>query len=1159
MREHANVMSWSQLKTVLMISSLISIYGISVLVVWLLGPSVGLSIILQIALTALILLTLPIGLLIHYYRKKRARQADKASPKEKRNAGERARQLPAPTGTYEELSRGAEEVVQWLRATKLTGVRSNDAVFALPWFMVTGPSASGKTSLLLSSGLDFHALPSQRAADQNLVRATNNCDWRVTDSAIFIDTAGRYQSDGRDRDEWAALLETVKSHRKTRPLDGFIIAVNAAAVLGLNDIQVEQQAKIIRARLDEAVQRMQARFPVYLVFTHMDAIEGFADFFRAFSLEERAQVWGVTVPLSQEKNAHSLFDEQFDHLYGRLLRRRTVQLSTLASSSEQLRSLKFPGRFRRARKRLGHFTTALFRPNPFSDSPLLRGFYFASSGQSAMGGRHSHGEEYFTRNFFSEVLLRDKDIVAASHAQRRKPYFKQIAVTACAAAVMLTLFGGMVVSFFSNRQLIANARVRGQELMKVRQEAIRDSGTPATDARQLEAIENVRSILDELETYDRESPPLSHRFGLYSGGNLNAQDSMLRHIYFEAIDEKFLKPTVSHVEADLEAFASTSDAQRADNSKQENAAKEEDLLGRHYDLLKAYLMLVNPDKVEPTFLNNTLRDYWKDVATSGTEEDAAKQLEFFASQVDRADAPHPEINTQLVARVQNRLIAYPIVNRVYKRITAEINAAVKYPVNLTTIAGARDGNILVGTYSVPGSFTTEGYSKLMEKLESSAVDEFRKDDWVMKGTETTDQNFDVRKDELAGMYYRDYVAHWQKFLQEIKVRDYQSKEDAVRALRILASSNSPLEKVAREVGRQTNLSAATRSGLLARLQGLFRNHPQADGAANQVEKEFRPLIAFLSDKDTSPMTEYRAKLKSAGDQLGANPKSQGEIAKALQSGNDTIGLRSSRQAIADLIEASGFSAAPASDAAAKLLKQPLDNLNVLLVGTDFEQIDKAWQQLYLRSWQPLEARFPFSDGPEDASITALASFLNPDKGELTRFFNERLKPYFEDDWSPRKEVADKFSPEFISFLKNARRLRDNLFPAGGSQPNVEYQLALAQPVRNAMLKLEIDGNVLEPDKPTPPFRWPGNKSGVKITIVPTSGPNTGQTQDLTQGKPFTGEWGLLRMFVSNGGGADQNSQSQLNVNGLRLTIQPMSGNVFQRELFTSVRAPKSAL
>src|SRR4030095_4483678 len=164
--------------------------------------------------------------------------------------------------------------------------------------MVTGPSASGKTSLLLSSGLDFHSLPSQRAADQNLIRPTRNSEWRMTDSAVFIDTAGRYQSDGRERDEWAALLETIKRFRKARPLDGYVIAVNAAAVLGLNDIQVEQHAKIMRARLDEAAQRLQTRFPVYLVFTHIDAIEGFSDFFRAFTPTERQQVWGVTIPLA---------------------------------------------------------------------------------------------------------------------------------------------------------------------------------------------------------------------------------------------------------------------------------------------------------------------------------------------------------------------------------------------------------------------------------------------------------------------------------------------------------------------------------------------------------------------------------------------------------------------------------------------------------------------------------------------------------------------------------------------------------------------------------------------------------------------------------------------------------------------------------------------
>src|SRR5215203_2304573 len=518
-------MSWSQLKSVLMISSLISIYGVSVLVVWLLGPSVDLSIILQITLTTLILLTLPIGLLIHYYRKKRANHAERSSAKEKRNAGERARQLPAPTGTYEDLSRGAEEVVQWLRATKLNGVRSNDAVFALPWFMVTGPSASGKTSLLLSSGLDFHALPSQRAADQNLVRATRGCVWSVTDAAIFLDTAGSYQSDGRDRDEWAALLETLKQQRKARPLDGFVIAVNAVAVLGMSDAQIEQQAKVLRARLDEAVQRTQTRFPVYLVFTHVDAVEGFADFFRAFTPEERAQVWGATVPLARQHDAHALFDAEFDQLYGRLLRRRTVQLGTLAAPSEQLRIFKFPGRFRRARGRLGLFATALFRPNPFSDAPLLRGFYFTSGGRAKAGGRATAGEDYFARNFFRGVLLRDKDLVAASREERRRPHLRFAAASVCAAALLVALLCGMLVSFSKNRRLISEARARGQELTRVRQAAGRSAGRKGTDAAELEAVERVREVLDELDAYERASPPPSLRFGLYAGGALNAQDS----------------------------------------------------------------------------------------------------------------------------------------------------------------------------------------------------------------------------------------------------------------------------------------------------------------------------------------------------------------------------------------------------------------------------------------------------------------------------------------------------------------------------------------------------------------------------------------------------------------------------------------------------------
>src|SRR5215207_1672962 len=921
----------SEVKSALLIAALVALYAVAALCVWFFGPALGVGVAGRVVLVTLILLTWPLAVLFNHYRKSRAAEGGAAAPSGKdRNGSRRPAQLPPPAGTYEELTSGAEEVAQWLRGSELGGGRGADAVYALPWFVIAGPPASGKTSLLLSSGLDFHALPGQRAADQNLVRPTRGCDWRVTDAAIFLDTAGRYQSDGRDRDEWAALLETLKQQRKARPLDGFVIAVNAVAVLGMSDAQIEHQAKVLRARLDEAVQRTQTRFPVYLVFTHVDAVEGFADFFRAFTPEERAQVWGATVPLARQHDAHALFDAEFDQLYGRLLRRRKVQLGTLAAPSEQLRIFKFPGRFRRARGRLGLFAMALFRPNPFSDAPLLRGFYFTSGGQASAGGRAS-GEDFFARNFFRGVLLRDKDLVAASRAERRRPHLRLAAVSGCAAALLVALLCGMLVSFYGNRRLISEARARGQELTKVRQAAGRNPGRKVADAAELAAVERVREVLDELDAYERDSPPPSLRFGLYAGGALNAQDSILRHLYFEAVGERFLNPTVARVEAELRAFADSPAGASA-------GPGDEDLLGRHYDLLKAYLMLVNPDRVEPTFLAGVLRERWKTQAPAGREEEALRQLDYFAAQAAGADAPHPEVDEKLVARVQGKLVAYPVINRVYKRVTAEISAQVKYPVSLQTIPGAREGNVLTGSYSVPGGFTLEGYRKMREKLESSAADEFRKDDWVMKGNDSGEQDFDVKRDELAAMYERDYVAHWQKFLQGVKVREFKSKEDAVRALKLLSGSNSPLESVAREVARQTDLASAPGGGLWGWLAGLLQGGAQAAGGATQAEKEFRPLIQFVSEgEENTPITEFRARLKSAGDQLAASPKSQGELAQSLQSGRDTTGLRAAQQSVTDLLEAGGFGASPAGDAAAKLFKQPLDNLNVMLVGADFEQ------------------------------------------------------------------------------------------------------------------------------------------------------------------------------------------------------------------------------
>jgi len=78
-----------------------------------------------------------------------------------------------------------------------------------------------------------------------IVRPTHHVEWRVM-TLRFCWTVGRYQSDGPAPDEWIALTETVKKHVQIVPLDGALVAVNAALLLQSNDTDIEHKPKRCR-------------------------------------------------------------------------------------------------------------------------------------------------------------------------------------------------------------------------------------------------------------------------------------------------------------------------------------------------------------------------------------------------------------------------------------------------------------------------------------------------------------------------------------------------------------------------------------------------------------------------------------------------------------------------------------------------------------------------------------------------------------------------------------------------------------------------------------------------------------------------------------------------------------------------------------------------
>src|SRR3954466_14569122 len=110
-----------QLKSILGISALVSFYGIASLLVVFLGPSIGLSFTWEIIIIALLLLTWPFVVLINYARKRRTRQQEISQSAVPEANAAPMKPSAAPKRIHEELARGAEEAVQWLRSSRLGG------------------------------------------------------------------------------------------------------------------------------------------------------------------------------------------------------------------------------------------------------------------------------------------------------------------------------------------------------------------------------------------------------------------------------------------------------------------------------------------------------------------------------------------------------------------------------------------------------------------------------------------------------------------------------------------------------------------------------------------------------------------------------------------------------------------------------------------------------------------------------------------------------------------------------------------------------------------------------------------------------------------------------------------------------------------------------
>lgn len=340
--------------------------------------------------------------------------------------------------------------LQALKTLPRSGSRNGkeDPLYMLPLYLLIGEERSGKTSLLRAENLFSPLIPFRDDG------GTQNFDCWISTKAVVLDTTGRYvaQADKmRDRAEWYQLLRLLHHHRPHEPITGLIIAIAADELALQPEEKLRSSASRLRERYDEMVRELGCDFPVYLLITKCDLLEGFGEFFRllpphtlktavGYVLDSSSQLQ-TSVQSGRGDDVLPRLQEGLKIIYDRLLRFRLSLLDNRVSESARQPVFCFPEEMRALSPALLTFAEPLFGPAPKYHTPSFRGVFFCSAQQLgapvSLLRRQLHASEnmipqeekrtpYFLHDLFLEIIPRDRGLITITQREKRRRSFAQI-------------------------------------------------------------------------------------------------------------------------------------------------------------------------------------------------------------------------------------------------------------------------------------------------------------------------------------------------------------------------------------------------------------------------------------------------------------------------------------------------------------------------------------------------------------------------------------------------------------------------------------------------------------------------------------------------------------------------------------------------------------
>jgi type VI secretion system protein ImpL len=1104
------------------------------------GPYIGLRTLNTRLMVILIILA--IGIIILLFKQM---QANKGAAQIERSIKSQAEEQklgirPDKRREIDELKHELTSAIESLKKSKLgKGISGRAALYALPWYMFIGPPAAGKTTAIVNSGLEY-----PYGMDIKGVGGTRNCDWFFSNSAILLDTAGRYMTEEEDKEEWNAFLEVLKKHRRRKPINGVIVGISITDIFNVKTEEIEWHAKNIRRRIDDLIARLGVRLPVYLVFTKCDLLQGFVELFENLSRKEREQIWGCTLSGEHQKslNPREIFDGEIDVLIQSLNDFRLKRLSNPTKPENRSKIYVFPLEFASIREYVGYFIGTLFQPNPYQESPLFRGFYFTSGTQEGTPiDRVIHSiakhfdlppevisepevekKSYFIKKLFTDVIVPDQNIVSPTSKTSKLRKWVHFGIITAAVVFLAAFVLGISLSYIRGQNNLAAVEGAAELMKKVDWDR---NGYTSSDIKN---IDRFREQLSELERR-RENPPLI-RIGMYRGNDLLPEGLKLYYRKFNLFVDSYL---YKELERRLKY-------------------KSQYYWNKLESYLRAYLLMgseiVRLDEANKQFLIDELipildESYFPFIRDEGNELQPMieAQVEFFLRHLGDEGIPAFKNDMNLIGSIRSLILENrkPSLDRIYdvlkRQAEEQLFQLQVRSVTLSDILSDNDDDIFYSEYEVPALFTKAGWENYIREAIESESQKTDEEDWVLgirKQDLIAERNPEEITAKLQSIYFEEYEETWWQFLESI---EYKPVDDISLCLTLLENlgdpDDSPLKVLLEGITEQTRFgedSEPEKKSFLKKMEDTVTKVATKKTPSSQDQKSIHPLDEKFSSIHVlcfdDPESGEASKVLNDILSQYKNVHSMLESVVDDESGSEAIDLASKvlKEESGDLPEALDTIRTSITDleleSLISLFDQPVRNAWVTILSIVQDHLNNSWQNDVVDPFtKRLANYYPFNKQGQDASIDEVKDFFMPENGILWKFIEEELGPFVEvESWDPNEWDGHgiQLSPDAIVVLMQADRIKDQFFS--------QQEFAMKFSLKPLMYTKVIDGApiieqiTLRIDGENYPYRmggtrwkdfsWPGTEglAGASLSILPS--------EANFDAKTFGGPWGWLKLL-----------------------------------------------